>query len=313
MARVDTLLVQHDCCLPDNNTLTEYESNCLRENIMHMQAISPNKIASDFDTLDNCKDFKTLCSYTCACTALLSRLTVDGQLSSFHCDQAKQRFDPESKEAAALDAFMDSCRIIKQGESRVLNCNTYSKIKPMTHSAELGKIKEVHLLATNGTNASTNNRVVALVKHAQKYLPDDYHVLFLDRRLGTDPEFFSTDSRMAFQELHSASSVREALGIAPEDTDVVLGSAWREHIEGKMKLASHDTRNIATFAVQWKQYSVSDWNTSLLQVVCANRHRSDRINSTTSTARIITASTDNQELYSVYNSDWKIQRLLDLD
>ena len=67
----DTLLVQHDCCLPDNNTLTEYESNCLRENIMHMQAISPNKIASDFDTLDNCKDFKTLCSYTCACTALL--------------------------------------------------------------------------------------------------------------------------------------------------------------------------------------------------------------------------------------------------
>jgi hypothetical protein len=313
----DTLLVQHDCCLPDSNTLTEYESSRLRENILLMQAISPHKSASDLDvlsaTLHNCRDFKSLCTHTCACTDMLSRLTMDGKLSSYDCDQAIQRFDPESKEAVALNAFIDSCRIIKQGETRVLNCNAHSKIKPMPHSAELGKVKEVHLLATNGTNASTNNRVVALVKHTQRYVPDDYHVLFLDRRLGTDPEFFSTDSRMAFQELHSASSVREALGIDPTDTDVVFGSAWREHIECKMKLASHDTRNIATFAVQWKQNSVSDWKTSLLQVVCANRHRNDLVNPAASAARIITVSTDNQELYSVYNSDWKIQRLLDLD
>ena len=311
----DTLLVQHDCCLPDGNTLTEYESNRLRDNILLIEANSPNKMVPDFPSgsLDNCRDFKTLCTRLCACTGILSRLTVDGQLSSYDCDQALQHFDPASKEAVALNAFIDSCRIIKQGESRVLNCNAYSKIKPMPHSAELGKIKEVHLLATNGTNASTNNRVVVLVKHAQRYLPDDYHVLFIDRRLGTDPEFFSTDSRMAFQELQSASSVRQALGIDPADNNVVLGSAWREHIEGKMKLASHDTKNIATFAVQWKPTSVSDWKTSLLQVTCANRHRNDQIDPVASAARIITVSMDNQELYSVYNSDWKIQRLIDLD
>ena len=141
--------------------------------------------------------------------------------------------------------------------------------------------------------------------------PPDVVVLFIDRPLGTDPEYFSSDLRMDSQSLAKASSVRTALGI---DTDAQF------HVHSVTRMSS-DTTNLLTnkdsnlihgkrhpmFTVQWKTDALSnEWNRTIFSVFTSNRVRTD-CTSETPIGRVITSESPDNEMHATFNPNWGIR------
>ena len=183
-------------------------------------------------------------------------------------------------------------------------------LAPIRHAQKLGGIQRICLIASGACNSPTNNRAVLLV---QKRSPPDVVVLFIDRHLGTDPEYFSSDLRMDSQSLAKASSVRTALGI---DTDAQF------HVHSVTRMSS-DTTNLFTnkhgnrihgkrypmFTVQWKTDALSEErNRTIFSVFTSNRVRTD-CTSQTPIGRIITSESPDNEVYATFNQNWGIRVL----
>ena len=177
-----------------------------------------------------------------------------------------------------------------------------------TSSIVVGCVQCICIIASGNCNSPTNNRAVLLV---QTQSPPDVVVLFVDRHLGTDPEYFSSDLRMDCRSLAKASSVRATIGIEA-DTPFQVHSITR---------MSSDTSNLFTnkngdlmhgkrhpmFTVQWKNDPLSnEWNSTIFSIFTSNRVRTD-CTANIPIGRIITSKSPDNEMYATFNPNWGIK------
>lgn len=221
--------------------------------------------------------------------------------------------------------------IVQRAEERQGDCNHYSKIKRMLHTQQLGRVLQVTPLAAGPGTVTTNNRAVVMVKHTPPHTGQvDFHCLFLDRQLGTDPDFFSNDVRLNAEDLRRASSVRNALGIADTDTNPVFDRCWRVAVVGsaaqskQMGDVNPTTKQRCYFAVRWKPSPFDIFRDTLFVIYNQNRQRSDYPNIENSHSRIVTvhpasnhtegndnASVTEPDYYSTFNPAWQLRVVTD--
>jgi hypothetical protein len=135
--------------------------------------------------------------------------------------------------------------------------------------------------------------------------------LFIDRHLGTDPEYFSSDLRMDTRSLAKASSVRTAL-------DIPTGVPFHVHSIVRMSsdttdLFSNKNGNLVhgkrypMFTVQWKTDTLSnEWNRTILSVFTSNRVSTDG-KTESPLGRVITSKSIDGELHTTFNSNWGLR------
>lgn len=181
-------------------------------------------------------------------------------------------------------------------------------LAPLRHSKQLGRVQRVCLLASGTCNSPTNNRALLLV---HTYSPPDVCLLFIDRHLGTDPEYFSSDMRMDTPALKRASSVRNALGIAPTLPFYVqsitrMSSGNTNVFTNKNGTLVHGKQH-PLFAVRWKtDISVDQWHESTFSAFTGNRVRVDDAPET-AIGRIITVTPGDTPAHSTFNQNWSIR------
>jgi hypothetical protein len=186
--------------------------------------------------------------------------------------------------------------------------NQSAHLAPIRHADILGPVQRICLIASGACNSPTNNRAVLLV---QKQSPSDVVVLFIDRHLGTDPEYFSSDLRMDTRSLAKASSVRTAL-------DIPTGVPFHVHSIVRMSsdttdLFSNKNGNLVhgkrypMFTVQWKTDTLSnEWNRTILSVFTSNRVSTDG-KTESPLGRVITSKSIDGELHTTFNSNWGLR------
>jgi len=206
------------------------------------------------------------------------------------------------------DVFLQTCApyVPKTPDSALVSSGAH--LAPIRHIERLGRVQRICLIASGSCNSATNNRAVLLV---QTQSPPDVIALFVDRHLGTDPEYFSSDLRMDSQSLAKASSVRIALGISA-DAELHIHSITRISSDAT-NLFTNKNGNLVhgkrhpMFAVQWKTDALSDkWNRTVFSIFTSNRVRTD---STTlrPIGRIITSKSADNGLYAKFNPNWGIK------
>ena len=176
-----------------------------------------------------------------------------------------------------------------------------AQLAPMRHSDDLGNIQRLRLIASGSYNSPTSNRIVALV---QLTSPPDVVALFIDKHLGTDPEYFSSDVRMNVSALRSASSVRHVLGIPHSSTFCVrsihrLSSQSTKTFTNAYGDTEHGKMHVL-FSIKWKANALDGcWNGTTLSIFTANAARNNH-----ATSRVGTASDEFGKLYTTFNTNW---------
>ena len=207
----------------------------------------------------------------------------------------------------ATDTFMTACapHVPKAAPSMGL---LTAHLAPLRHSDQLGQVQRICLLASGTCNSPTNNRAVVLV---QTQSPSDLVVLFVDRHLGTDPEYFSSDLRMQAQQLAEASSVKNALRL-PLDSEFYIQSVSRVSSSVTNLFTNKNGHRIhgkryALFTVKWKTDALElHCNSSTLAVFTSNRVRTDTVASS-SIGRVITEKSPDGVSHSTYNKNWRVR------
>ena len=212
----------------------------------------------------------------------------------------------DQQHSVTLVLNLSHLNVIDAAESRCNNANGFSKVRAMTHTSMLGRVKQVIPLAAGHVHKCTNNRVVVLVNHE-----NDMHVLFIHRNFGTDPEFCSSDIKMQVCDLHEASSVKHALGYGDNLDDIEILNAWRCNVQGLRPCNLNsttvmDNSQIATFAVQWA--AGSEQRVSCFRVPCANRFRLDKSGLAPRIKQVKNDTTG--QTYSCYNENWRLEHLV---
>lgn len=176
-------------------------------------------------------------------------------------------------------------------------------LAPLRHSTELGRIHRLQIIASGSCNSPTTNRAVVLV---QTVSPADVCVLFIDKHLGTDPEYFSSDMRMNTNALRSASSVKNALGIK----NVLYVQSMRRFSSRSTRTFTNQYGNVdhgkmhVLFAIKWKSDALSErWNDTIFSVFVANRTRDNQI------GRMKAIPDEDDKIHTTFNTDWGIRVL----
>jgi hypothetical protein len=203
----------------------------------------------------------------------------------------------------ATFAFVEACTPFQRKQ---LDQATEEHLAPLRHADQLGRVHRICLLASGSCNSPTNNRALVLV---HTHSPPDVSLLFIDRHLGTDPEYFSSDLRMDTTALHKASSVRAVLGLEsnlPFSVQAIrrLSSANTNVFTNKYGALVHGKQHVL-FAVQWTVDN-KQWNESTFSAFSANRVRTDH-ETDTSVGRIITITPADRAVHCAYNPNWSIR------
>ena len=220
-------------------------------------------------------------------------------------------------QAASASAFSDRVHTkLREARACVLatGCSLYAPahLSPLRHSQRLGPIHNLCILASGDCNSPTDNRAVLLV---QTQSPPDVVVLFVDRHLGTDPEYFSSDPRMRTTDLHTASSVRACLCanglIAPNEPLCVrsvtrLSSRLTQTFRNKNGHRVHGKMH-TLFVVHWKKHPLNDeWQQTVFSVFTSNRTRTD-MQPDPPIGRIVTSTDANGNDHAAFNPEWRIR------
>ena len=204
----------------------------------------------------------------------------------------------------AASTFVEACAPFRRGA----DAPTDTQLAPLRHSKQLGRVQRICMLASGTCNSPTNNRALLLV---HTYSPPDVSLLFIDRHLGTDPEYFSSDLRMDTAALHKASSVRAALGLPSTSPFCVqaitrLSSGNTNVFTNKNGTPIHGKQH-ALFSVRWKVDLLADhWNESTFSAFSANRVRTDNAPAT-AIGRVVTVTTKASPAHSAFNPNWAIR------
>ena len=206
-----------------------------------------------------------------------------------------------------LDNFCSAMHTIEKAEARSPSANVFSKIQPMVHTKLLGHVLQVAPLASGVIGCTTDNRVALAVKHSKSGLTD-ICVLLPSRSSSTDPEYFSVDPKVMAAELRKASSVRNALGITPHDSEVVFDTMWREQPPRRGSTALAQTTKPTTFSVKWKSSHGAPWNVSTFHMSATNTLRSAQTNHTQPHSRMISAQGfPDGKTYTTFNPNWGLR------
>ena len=219
--------------------------------------------------------------------------------------------------AEFFDRLADLSEELIEASGRANPGRSYSSVKPMRHNSCLGgNAVGLTVLAAGEHGRPTFNRAAVLVhtKHPTRGM-EDLKLLLVDRSslVGTDPEYFSTDRRMATEELVAASSVKAALGQNANPLFQVC-SVQRSRVSCKHRCDADgmviDGAHFSAFAVQWKEHPRSSPTRSSFLVCCANKlrtHGDGFTNATSTYTRLVPARDPvTGDVYATLNPNWRI-------